>query len=166
MFLDEFDKVLVVEVTGSTDNEIAGREVVSIEAGHDGPLEFFYGVARAQDRQTESMVLPETLGEDFVDEVVGIILIHFYFFQDDTALARNIAAIEDGMKDKITEDIHGERKVLIEDFDVEADAFLRRESIHVAADRIDLAGDRFGGTGFRALEYHVADEMGDAVPVL
>ncbi len=29
------------------------------------------------------MVLPETLGEDFVDEVVGIVLIHFDFFEDD-----------------------------------------------------------------------------------
>src|ERR1700730_4162887 len=142
MLLDEFDKVLVVEVTGSTDNEIARREVVPIEAGHDGPLEFFYGVARAQDGQTESMVLPETLGENLVDKIVRIILIHFYFFEDDAALARDIAAIEDGMKDKIAEDIHGERKVLIEDFDIEADAFFRRESIHVAADRIDLAVGR------------------------
>src|ERR1700674_558203 len=164
MFLDEFDKVLLVEVTVNTDNEIAGSEVVSIKAGDDGPLEFFYGVARAQDRQTKSMVLPETLGEDFVDEVVGIILVHFYFFEDDAALARDIAAIEDGMKDEIAENIHGERKVLIEDIDIEADAFLRRESVHVAADRINLAGDGLGGTGFRALEHHVFDEVGDAIP--
>src|ERR1700674_1780093 len=106
------------------------------------------------------MVLPISLGEDFMDEVVGIILVHFYFFEDDAALARNIAAIEDGMKDKIAEDIHSERKVLIEDFDVEADAFLRGESIHIAADRINLAGDGLGGTGFRALEHHVFDEVG------
>src|SRR6266478_7679697 len=164
MFSDEFDKVLVVEVTSSADDEIAGSEVVSIEAGDDGALEFLYGVARTQNRQTESMVLPETLGEDFMDEVVGVILIHFYFFKDDAALARNIAGVEDGMKDEIGENVHGERKVLIEDFDVEADTFLRRESIHIAADRIDLAGDGFGGAGFRALEHHVFDEVGDAVP--
>src|ERR1700675_3613789 len=123
MFLDEFDKVLVVEVTGSTDNEIVGREVVSIETGHDGPLEFFYGVARAQDRQTESMVLPETLGENLVDKIVRIILIHFYFFEDDAALARDIAAIEDGMKDKIAGDIHGEGRGLIADFDLKRITF-------------------------------------------
>src|SRR4029077_3078157 len=164
IFRDKFDEVLVVEVTGSADNEIAGSEVVSIKAGDDGALEFFYGVARAQDRQTESMVLPETLREDFVDEVVGIILIHFYFFEDDAALARDIAAIEDGMKDKIAEDIHGKRKVVIEDFDIEANTFLCRERVHIAADRIDLAGNGFGGAGFRALEHHVLDEVGDAVP--
>jgi hypothetical protein len=161
---DEFDKVLVIEVAGGADDEIAGSEVVSIEAGDDGALELLYGVARAQDRQTERVVFPETLGEDFVDEVVGIVLIHFYFFEDDAALFRDVAGIEDGMEDEIAEDIHGERKVLIEDFDVEADAFLGGEGVHVAADGIDLAGDIFGGAGFRALEHHVLDEVGDAVP--
>src|ERR1039457_2595858 len=117
-----------------------------------------------RERQAESVVLPETLGEDFVDEVVGIVLIHFYFFEDDAALLRDIAGIEDGMKNKIGEEIHGQRKMLVEDFDVEADAFLRRESVHVAADRVDLARDGFGGAGFRALEHHVFDEVGDAIP--
>ena len=154
----------MLEVTGGADDEIAGSEVVSIETGDHGTLEFSYGVARAQDRQAEGVVLPETLGEDFMDEVVGIVLVHFYFFEDDAALARDIAGIEDGMKDKIAENIHGERKMLIENLDVEADTFLRSEGIHIAADRIDLAGDGFGGAGLRTFEHHVLDEMGDAIP--
>src|SRR5258708_7617224 len=133
IFRDEFDEVPVLEVAGGADDEIARSKVVSIKAGDDRPLEFFHGVARAQNRQTESMVLPETLGEDFVDEIVGIILVHFYFFEDDPTLAREVAAIEDGMEDKVAEHIHRERKMLIEDFDIEADAFLIRESIHIAA---------------------------------
>ena len=164
IFRDEVDKVFVVEVAGGADDEIAGSEVVSIEAGDHRALEFSYRVARAEDRQAESVVLPETLGEDFVDEVVGIVLIHFDFFEDDAALLGDIAGIEDGMKNEIGEDIHGERKMLIENFDVEADAFLRREGVHVAADGIDLAGDVFGGARLRALEHHVLDEVGDAVP--
>jgi hypothetical protein len=76
----------------------------------------------------------------------------------------DIAGIEDRMKNEIAEDIHGERKMLVEHFDVEADAFLRGEGVHIAADRIDLAGDGFGGAGFRALEHHVLDEVGDAIP--
>ena len=54
--------------------------------------------------------------------------------------------------------------MLIEDLDVEADAFLRGEGVHVAADRIDLARDGFGGAGFGALEHHVLDKVGDAIP--
>ena len=163
MFFDKLDKVFVIEVSGRADDEIAGREVVSVEAVDHGTLEFLHGVARAQNRQAEGVVLPETLGEDFVDEVVGIVLIHFYFFENDAALLRDVAGIEDGMEDEIAEDIHGERKMLVENFDVEADAFLRRECVHVAADRIDLAGDGFGGAGLGSLEDHVLDEVGDAV---
>jgi len=37
------------------------------------------------------------------------------------------------MEDEIAKDIHGERKVFVQDFDVEADAFFCGEGIHVAA---------------------------------
>ena len=33
------------------------------------------------------MVLPKVLGEDFVDKVVGIVLVHFDFLKNDAALA-------------------------------------------------------------------------------
>jgi hypothetical protein len=54
--------------------------------------------------------------------------------------------------------------VFIENFDVEADTFLRCKGVHIAANRIDLAGNRFRGASFRSFEYHVLDEMGDAIP--
>ena len=91
-------------------------------------------------------------------------MVHFYFFENDAALLRDIASIENGMKYEIGEDVEGERKMLIEDFDVEADAFLRRERIHIAADGIDLARNVFGGARFRALEHHVLDKMRNAIP--
>src|SRR5208282_1502492 len=163
VFRDEFDKVLVVEVTGSADDEIAGSEVVTVEAGDHGALESLDRVARAQDRQPEGMILPETLSKDFVDQVIGIILIHFYFFENDAALASDVPGIEDGMQDEIGEHIHSERQVLIENFNIEADTFLRGERVHIAADGIDLAGDGFGGARLRSLEHHVLDEVGNAI---
>ena len=80
-----------------------------------------------------------------MDEVIGIVLVHFYFFKDDAALLRDIAGIENRMKNEVGEHIEGEGKVLIEHFDIEADTFLRREGIHIAADGIDLAGNGLGG---------------------
>src|SRR5260370_14424488 len=53
----------------------------------------------------------------------------------------------------------------MENFDVEADTFLRRERIHIAADRIDLPSDGFGGARLRSLEHHVLDKVGDAIPL-
>jgi len=163
MFGDEFNEMLVIEVSGGADDEIAGGKVVPVEAGDDGALELLHGLARAQNRQAEGVVFPETLREDFVDEVVGVVLIHFDFFEDDAAFFGDVGSIEDGMDDEIAKDIHGERKVFVQDFDVEADAFFCGEGIHVAADGVDLAGDIFGGAGFRALEHHVLDEVGNPV---
>jgi len=68
------------------------------------------------------------------------------------------------MKNKIAKDIQGHRKMLVENFNVEADALLGGEGVHVAADRIDLAGNGLGGARFRALENHVLDEVRNAVP--
>ena len=98
-----------------------------------------------------------------MDEIVWIVLVHFDLFENHATLFGDIAGIERGMQYEIAQDVHGKRKMLVENFDVEADAFFRGESIHVAADRIDLTGDVFSGAGFGPLEYHVLDEMGDAI---
>ena len=55
--------------------------------------------------------------------------------------------------------------MLIENFNVETDAFLRRESIHVAADRVYLPSDLFRCAVPGPLENHVLNEMGDAIPL-
>src|SRR5947209_10566629 len=55
--------------------------------------------------------------------------------------------------------------MLIENLHVEANAFLGGESVHVAADRVNLAGNVFGTAVLRALEHHVLNKMGDPVPL-
>ena len=67
------------------------------------------------------------------------------------------------MQDEVGENIERDRNMFVEHFDVEADAFLGGEGVHVAADGIDLAGDLFGGAVLGAFEDHVLDEVGDAV---
>ena len=99
-----------------------------------------------------------------MDEVIGIVLVHLDFFEDDAALLCDISGIEHWMQDEIGQHVHGNRKVFIQHFNVETNAFLGGEGVHVAADRIDLASDGFGGACLGALEHHVLDEMRDAIP--
>ncbi len=54
--------------------------------------------------------------------------------------------------------------MLVEHLNVEADAFLGGEGVHVAADGVDLARDFLGGAVLGPFEDHVLNEMGDAVP--
>ena len=110
------------------------------------------------------MVFPETLREDFVDQVVGIVLIHFYFFEDDAALAGYVIRVKDWMQNQVAQNIHCQGQVLVENLNVEADAFFGGERVHVATDGINLTCYGFGGARLGAFEDHVLNEMGDAVP--
>ena len=109
------------------------------------------------------MIFPEILGKDFVDEVIGIVFVHFNFFEDDAAFSGNVFGGEGGMQDEVGENLECDGNVLIEHFDVEADTFFGGEGVHVAADGIDLAGDLLGSAVLGAFEDHVLDEVGDAV---
>ena len=111
------------------------------------------------------MILPEVLGKDLVDEIVGIILVHFDLFQNDAPLTSDILNGEDRVEYQIAEYVESNRQVLIENFNVETDAFLRRESIHIAADRVYLPSDLFRRAIPGSLENHVLNEMGDAIPL-
>ena len=55
--------------------------------------------------------------------------------------------------------------MLVQDFDVKADALLGGKGIHVAADGVDLAGNVLGGAVLGAFEDHVLDEVGDPIPL-
>ena len=66
----------------------------------------------------------------------------------------------------VGEQIHGERQVLVEDLDVVAGVFLRRERVELAADRVNRLRDVFGGARVGPLEEHVLDEVRDAAALV
>src|SRR5882724_11016513 len=92
-------------------------------------FETFDGVAGSEDRLPESVVFPETLREDFVDQVIGTVFVHFYFFEDYAAFASDVAGVKDGIEHQVAEDIERDGDVLIENLDVEADAFFGGECV-------------------------------------
>src|ERR1700730_5934058 len=55
--------------------------------------------------------------------------------------------------------------MLVQDFDIEADAFLGRKGVHVAANGVHLTRNFLSRALLRALKYHVLDKMRDAVPL-
>src|SRR5579864_2074517 len=111
------------------------------------------------------MILPEVLGEDFMDEVVRVVLIHFDFFKNHSPFAANVLNIENRIQHQVAEHVECYGKMLVEHLDVEADALLGGEGIHIAPDGVHLAGDLLGRSVLRALEDHVLDEMRNAIPM-
>ena len=165
MFGHQFHELLVLQMPGGGDDHVSGRKTLPVEIQHRIALEFPDRVLGPQDRLAERMILPEILGEDFVDQVVGIVLVHLYFFEDDAALAADVIGIEHRVQHQVAEHVHGDGQMLVQNLDVEADAFLGGKGVHVAADGIDLAGDFFRAAVLRALEHHVLDEVRNAVPL-
>src|SRR5579862_6320375 len=159
----EFHELIVIEVAGRCDNNVAGGEAVRIGFEYRIALETLDGFFGAQDRLTQRMVLPEILGKDFVDEIIRVVLVHFDLFENHAAFASDIAGIECRVKNQIGKNFERHGNIFIENFDVEADAFFGSEGIHVSTDGIDLPSNLFGGTMLGAFENHVFNEMGDAV---
>ena len=108
------------------------------------------------------MIAPEPFREDLVDQIVGRVLDHLDLFEDHLLLALDVFFGEERIADQIGEDVDRERQMLVENLEVIAGVFLRRERIDLAADRIDLLRDFFGAPSRSALEEHVLDEVRDA----
>ena len=89
------DELLVLQMAGGGNDQIAGRKTLPVEIQHRIALELPDRVLGSEDRLAQGVVFPETLGKDFVDQIVGIVLVHFYFFEDHAALAANVGGVED-----------------------------------------------------------------------
>src|SRR5690348_10507270 len=88
VFVHEFYKVLVLQMSGSRDDEVPRRKALLVKPENRWAFKASHRIARAENWSSQRMVLPKILREDFVNEVVRIVLIHFDLFQDYAALAR------------------------------------------------------------------------------
>src|SRR6266436_1361057 len=126
-------------------------------------VEGFHRFRRAENRAPERMLRPESARENFVKEILGIVQIHFYFFEDHLAFLLHVFGIEFRAEHEVGDHVKGDGQVLVKNLGVEANLFLGSEGVEHAADRIHFAGDGFGGAALRALEDHVLHEVREAV---
>src|SRR5712691_9100207 len=99
------------------------------------------------------------------DDVVGGIVGLTDLLQDYCALALELLRVEGRVLQDVGKDIEGKRYVLLEHFRVVGRALARGVGIDLAADRLDLLGDRASASPFGAFEGHVLEKMRDAVDV-
>ncbi len=161
-FVHEVAKVLVLEIADGRDDQIARRVSVSEVVAKPPLSKRLDGLLRAEDRAAERMILPESLREDFVDEIVRRVLHHLDLFEDDFLLALDVLGVERRIPDDIGEDVERQRQVLVEHLDVIAGVFLGGKRVELPADRVDSLRDILGRARARSLEQHVLHEMRNA----
>src|SRR6266404_6591033 len=125
----EFHKTLVVQMAGRSDNHVSRRKALPIEIEDGRALETLDCVASPENRSAEWMVLPEVLGENFMYEVVRIVLVHLDFFQDHAAFACDVLIIKNRIQNQVAEDVKSDRQMLVQHFHAETDAFLGGERV-------------------------------------
>ncbi len=97
------------------------------------------------------------------DDVVGRVLRLPDLLQDDRALAAELAVVQRRVLQDVGDDVDRERHVLLQHLGVVGRVLARGIGVQMAADRLDLLGDRPGVAAPRALEHHVLEEVGHAV---
>ncbi len=157
------DEVVVLDVAGGGEDHVGRGEAAGVLGEDDLLVEAGDGFGGAEDGAAEGVALPEVLGEELVDEVVGVVFVHFDFFEDDALFFGDVVGGEGGVEDEVGEEVEGGGDVFVEDLDVEADGFFAGEGVEVATDGVDFAGELRGGSGGGAFEDHVFDEVRDAV---
>src|SRR5208282_3638235 len=82
MLHHEIDELIVIQMPGSSDYDVAGSETVRISIEHGLALEFLYRFFRSQDRLAERMIFPEILRENFMDEIIRVVFVHLDLFEN------------------------------------------------------------------------------------
>ncbi len=151
------------DVAGGGDHQMIRREPISEAHTERVAMEPANCFRCAENRPAERMLRPEATGENFVEEILGVVQVHLDLFEDHLALFPNVVGIEFRAKNEIGNDVEGDRQVLIEDLGIEADLLFGGEGIEHAPDGVHFTGNVFGRASLRALEDHVFHEVGKAV---
>ncbi len=152
----------MLEIAGRRNNDIL-RGVRTFEViGQPALINRLDAFLRAENRTAERVAFPEGLREDFVHEIVGRILDHLDFFDDDLLFALDVDLVKCRPQDDVRQNVDGKWQVLVEHLDVVAGVLLGGKRVELSADGIHRLRNLFGRAGRRALEQHVLDEMGDS----
>ena len=77
-----------------------------------------YGVQASENGSAQGVPSPEVLDQQFVDPVLGVVLAHPDFFQDDLALPLDLLGSEDGPEEDVRKDLHAPLHMLDKDLHV------------------------------------------------
>ena len=108
------------------------------------------------------MASPQGLGEEITHQFVGIVVATADFFQDNLAFLREVPSRKLRPRHQIREEIHGSRKIAIQDLRVETGLLPAREGVEMAPDLFEFTGNHRGGPASGSFEYHMLVEVRQA----
>ena len=155
----ELDDPLVVEVAGGADDDV-GAGVAGLVVGVDvGDRDRGDHLGLAEHPATQRVVAEDGVGEDVVDAVLGLVLVHRDLLEHDVALGVDfgIGRRQQHFGEQV-EDLVG---VLVEEAGVEVGRLLAGRRVDRGAEPVEALGDLDRRVALGALEQQVLEEMRD-----
>lgn len=127
----------VVDIARGRDDQMGRVVVLLVEAADTVGAQRVDRVDRAENGTAEGAVAEHRLREQIVHAVARVVLRHRDLFEDDTALGVDVVLEDQRSGEHVADHVDGERQVGVEHARVVAGVLLRRERVHLTADRVD-----------------------------
>ena len=158
--LSEHSGKLGVPDVSRRDDQDVPRDVVLAKVGEEAlPAQSADGFLGPLDRPSERVRRVEVGREHVVDQLFRRVFDHADLFDDHLALAFELGLVEQRVQDDVRQQVDHLFHVFVQNLGVEAGVFLRREGVHLPADRVDRQGDLARGPVLGPLEDEMFDEM-------
>src|SRR6266704_3264523 len=105
VFANQVHELLVLQMAGGADDQIAWSEALLVEIEYRLAFKFLNCILRSKDRLAERVIFPEILRENFVDEIIGVVLVHLDFFENHTAFAADVLNVKDRIQHQVAEPV-------------------------------------------------------------
>ena len=92
--LDEIENSIMGDIAGGGDDEMVGGEPFVEAVAQAIAIELLDGFGSAENGAAKWVLGPEAAGENFVEEIFGIVQVHLDFFEDDLTLFFDVFRVE------------------------------------------------------------------------
>ena len=157
--LGELDDALVVEVAGGADDDVGARVAGPVVGVDVGDRDRGDHLGLPEHAPAQRVLAEDGAGEDVVDAVLGLVLVHRDLLEHDVALGVDvrIGRGEQHFGEQL-EDVVG---VLVEEAGVQVRGLLAGRRVDRGAEPVEALGDLDRRVARGALEQQVLEEMRD-----
>ena len=152
----------MLEVAGGGDDDVARRVAGVVVGGDLGHRDRADHLGAAEHAAPERMVAEDRLGEDVVDAVLGLVLVHRDLLEHDLALGVDLVGGSVGREQHLGQQVERLLGVLVEEARVQVGRLLAGRGVGRGAHAVEELGDLDRRVALGALEQQVLEEVRDA----
>ena len=160
--LGQRDDPLVIDVAGGRDDDVRAEVARLVVGGDVGDRDRADHVGGAEDPLAERVLAEDRLGEEVVDAVGGLVLVHRDLLDHDLALGVDVG--EGRPEEHLGEQVEGGLGVLVEEARVEVGRLLARRRVGRRAETVEVLGDLDRRVTLGALEQQMLEKVRERRP--